>query len=154
MLMIKYNTMYNYSSMQNLLEHVHQYTDSDYPKEILIKPSDINTTMAWLNRIRQTKVKFKSNSIKLVDIVIYYPFHDTNQEKLEQWKEDSVDCFVNKFGIENIMAATYHSTTKPHIHFAVIPVVNNNLSWSYYTQRDTIRIPALEYEYINEILQV
>ena len=146
--------MYNFSSIQNVLEHIHQYTDSDYPKEILIKPSDINTTVAWLNRIRQTKVNFKSNSIKLVDIVIYYPFRDINQEKLEQWKKDSVEFFVYKFGIENIMAATYHSTTKPHIHFAVIPVVNNHLSWSYYTQRDTIRIPALEYEYINEILQV
>ena len=89
MLIIKYNTMYNFSSIQNVLEHIHQYTDSDYPKEILIKPSDINTTVAWLNRIRQTKVNFKSNSILRIKpppffnhIFLYYYNEKRKKNKL------------------------------------------------------------------------
>lgn len=152
MISIECNPFYNFSTMQNLLEFGHQFKDKDYPKEILIQPSYDNTTKAWLDRINATQVKYKSSSIKMVDIVVYCPFTVSEPERIKKWKDKSVDCFVDYFGIRNIMAATYHSTTKPHIHFAIIPVVNNRLNWSYYTQRDTCRIPFFECIYLNDIL--
>lgn len=150
---IKEKIVYKFTDMQNVLDYDHQLKDDDVSKEILIEAYDSNAVISWLNRITETKVNFKSNSILLVDIVVYYPFLNSNQDKMRKWKEDSIDYIAGKFGLENIMAATFHESRVPHIHFAVIPIVNNRLCWSFYVQHDTIRRPMFEYDYINNVLQ-
>ncbi len=149
---IKYKTAKTLKDMEKIILYDHQLFDDDYPKETLIPLADTDPLVAWIQHIGKAKAKFKRNSIVLVDIILYCPCDSTEQDKIQRWKEDCVSFISGKFGFDNIMTATYHSVTKPHIHFAIIPVFFNNLSWSHYTQRDNIRIPAFEYEYINDIL--
>ncbi len=147
---IKYKTAKSFKEMENIIIYDHQLHDEDFPKETLIPLADTDPLVAWITQISKGKLKFNSKSIVLVDIVLYCP--KTSQDKMRQWKEDCIAYISNKFGIDNIMTATYHDTTTPHIHFAVIPVYNDWLCWSHYVNKDIIIKPRLEDDYINDIL--
>lgn len=149
---IKYKTAKTLQEMENIIIYDHQLHDEDFPKETLIPLADTDPLVAWIKHISKGKLKFNSKSILVVDVVLYYPCSNTSQDIIRQWKEDCITYISNKFGSDNIMTATYHNTEIPHIHLAVIPVNKDWLCWSHYSQKDIVRIPSFEFDYINEIL--
>lgn len=148
---IETKLLYSDYQIWQLYYYTHQFFDNDYPKEVLIEADGRNFEDSFNKRMKRTKIQKKYNSIKLLDITVRYPFDPSDNQKLDEWKKKSVEYFSSVYGKENILGATYHPFGTPHIHFAVMPVHRNRLSWSHYNQ-NSVRIPQYELGYFNTVL--
>lgn len=103
------------SNANENLYHLNQYSDDDTDLVKKVK-----------NRIGDRNVR-KNAVIAFETIQTFTKGAITDKDKIQEWKEDSIEWLKETFGEENVVDWSLHlDETTPHLHAIVVPIDKNN----------------------------
>ena len=103
-----------------------------YLNEELIRLDSQNYVEAFQKKMKENGIIVRHDNVKMLEIMMTYSGDEEEIDK-EEWKKKSVEWVQNYFGKDNVVSAVYHGDeSSPHIHAAVIPIVDGRLYASEY----------------------
>ncbi|MGN0572936.1 MAG: MobV family relaxase, partial [Acutalibacteraceae bacterium] len=103
-----------------------------YLNEELIRLDSQNYEEAFQEKMKEHGITARHDNVKMLKIMMTYSGDEGEIDK-EEWKKKSVEWVQNYFGKDNVVSAVYHGDeSSPHIHAAVIPIVDGRLYASEY----------------------
>lgn len=119
----------NHNLRTHLSENVGQSRLSH--NEFFIGSPTMDFNGLFKEKLETLTTKPKKDSVTCLNLIFgaSAEFFIENDQAVAEWKQRTLEFVENKFGRDNILYAVCHNDEMtPHIHFAVVPIINGKLN--------------------------